>query len=211
MKLLPAQGPNDPASAKASAFGRRSRLRPTKSAGKRGTQFLSDLRENPAAGNPPPAPGGNRDDVHVPAAEARAPARAERPGRAIIVEGVADVRTPIDDKRTLFTLPLRFDQLVEMAQCDEAPEMQSEGNHDLGVVVGMQKRVHGQLAGRHVLYLAEEPDDLLVDVAELHLGVVLGEALAGDEPASRDRDIPLEVEDRGGDARISPFDNHELT
>ena len=106
-------------------------------------------------------------------------------------------------------MALRFDQLVELAQLDEAPRVRLDGGHDVRVVRVHEKRADGQLAGRHVLAIAENLD-LLVDVAELHPGIALDEALAGDESAASHRDVPLEVDDRGGRPRVRPLHEHEL-
>ena len=157
------------------------------------TKFLRDLRENLETSTPL-AQAGNRVDAHVPVAAARAPERIDRPRCAVLVKDVGNIRASIDKQRPFLTLTLRLDQLVELTQLDEASGLRAQGNHDLGIMTAQQERVHRQFAGGHIsLDPTEELQEPLVDVAELHLGVALGEALTCDEPAGCHRDLPLEV------------------
>ena len=119
-------------------------------------------------------------DVHVPADAA--PARVDRPRSTVLVEDVCDVRVSVDEEGTFLTQSLRLEHHVELAELCEALGLRAKGDHDLGIVDATHERVHCELTGRNVFFdVAEKLRYALVNVAELHLGVVLGEALLGDE------------------------------
>src|SRR3989338_8843107 len=98
-----------------------------------------------------------------------------------------------------------------MTQLNEAPGLRTESNHDLRIMRSQKKRVQCQLACWHVLLLAEELADPLINVAEPHLGIALGEALFDDEPTAGNRDLPFKVDDHGGCTRIHSLDEDKLS
>jgi len=108
------------------------------------------------------------------------------------------------------TQALQLECHVELAELCEALGLRTQRDHDFGIVDATHKRMHRELAGRNVFFdVAEELRDTLIDIAKLHLGVILGEALLGDELSAGVPCGTLEQQDRFHGGQVA-LDEHQL-